>query len=133
MTETTQIHQQPQPSGATRPAPGVRTALSGVLGQDYGNGPSILNDSIAAARRKAAQTSPAKQVLEPVTHRGRLVLATTGVDLELETEDGRFELLGMYETEACEGDEVEVTGLPDPTLRHPQTLPAILIRQLRRI
>lgn len=143
MAESTRIHQQRQPSEVGRPAPGVRTAGPGVLGQNAATapsalgqhgaaGPGALRQSLAAAP-KAKTAVPHKQVLEPVTRRGRLVLAPTAVDLELETTNGRFELLGPYGTEAHEGDEVEVTGLPDPTARHPNTLPAILIQQMRRI
>lgn len=72
--------------------------------------------------------------LKPVTRRGRLVLARYDADqLELETAHGRVELLGPYGTEAHEGDEVEVIGLPDPSSRRPNVRPAILIQQLRRL
>lgn len=133
MAETTRIHQQQQPGEVGRPAPGVRTAGPGVLDQNLPAGPNVLRQSLAATPAKAADAVPRKQVLQPVTRRGRLVLAPTSEDLELETANGRFELLGPYGTEAHEGDEVEVTGLPDPTARHPHTLPAILIQQMRRI
>lgn len=134
MAETTRIHQQRQPGEPGRPTPGVRTATPstpGVLAQNHTSGAGALGHSLAASPPKRADTH--KRVLEPVTRRGRLVLAPTAEDLELETANGRFELLGPYGTEAHEGDEVEVTGLPDPTARHPQTLPAILIQQMRRI
>lgn len=134
MAETTRIHKQRQPDEAGRPAPGVRTAGPGVLGHNVATGPGVLGQSLAATPPKVArEAAPREPVLEPVTRRGRLVLAPTAEDLELETANGRFELLGPYGTEAHEGDEVEVTGLPDPTARHPQTLPAILIQQMRRI
>jgi hypothetical protein len=68
-----------------------------------------------------------------VTRRGRLVLAPTADQLELETANGRFELLGPYGTEAHEGDEVEVVGLPDPSARSPHAIPALLIQQMRRL
>lgn len=72
--------------------------------------------------------------LQPITRRGRLVLADYDVDLlELETEDGRIELLGPFGTEAHEGDEVEVVGLPDPTVRRNNGHLALLIQQMRRI
>lgn len=92
-----------------------------------------LRPSRAATPATAANTVPRRQVLEPVTRRGRLVIAPTAEDLELETASGRYELLGPYGTDAREGDEVEVTGLPDPTTRHPQMLPAILIQHMRRL
>ena len=137
MAETTHIHQQRQPGEVGRPAPGVRTAEPGVLGPYVAAEPGVLGQSLAATAPKAPRAPrdsvPREPVLEPVTRRGRLVLAPTAEDLELETANGRFELLGPYGTEAHEGDEVEVTGLPDPTARHPQTLPAILIQQMRRI
>lgn len=53
--------------------------------------------------------------------------------LELETANSRFELLGPYGTEAHEGDEVEVVGLPDPTTRNGERLPALLIQRMRRL
>lgn len=53
--------------------------------------------------------------------------------LELETANGRVELLGPYGTEAYEGDEVEIVGLPDPTSRRGNTQPALLIQQMRRL
>lgn len=133
MAETTRIHEQRQPGENGRPTLGVRTAVPGVLGHNHPGGPGVLGQSLAAAPPKTADVPAYKQVLEPVTRRGRLVLAPTAEDLELETANGRFELLGPYGTEAHEGDEVEVTGLPDPTARHPQTLPAILIQQMHRI
>ncbi len=72
--------------------------------------------------------------LKPVTRRGRLALAPYDADqLELETAHGRIELLGPYGTEAHEGDEVEVIGLPDPTSQHGNALPALLILQMRRL
>jgi hypothetical protein len=72
--------------------------------------------------------------LKPVTRRGRLVLARHDAELlELETAHGRVELLGPYGTEAHEGDEVEIIGLPDPTSRHPSAPPAVLIQQMRRM
>lgn len=114
---STLIHQQRQPNEVGRPAPGPRPYTA-----HFGMAPSPKREVIAPAR-----------VLESVTRRGRLVLAPTAEDLEFETTDGRFELLGPYGTEAHEGDEVEITGLPDPTARHPHTLPALLIQQMRRI
>jgi hypothetical protein len=74
-----------------------------------------------------------RPALQSVTRRGRLVLAPTADQLELETANGRFELLGPYGTEAHEGDEVEVVGLPDPSARTPHMLPALLIQQMRRL
>lgn len=72
--------------------------------------------------------------LKPVTRRGRLVLAMYDAELlELETAHGRVELLGPYGTEAHEGDEVEIVGLPDPTARHADARPALLIQQMRRL
>lgn len=53
--------------------------------------------------------------------------------LELETAHGRFELLGPYGTEAHEGDEVEVVGLPDPTTRLGGGTAALLIQRMRRL
>lgn len=71
---------------------------------------------------------------KPVTRRGRLVLSWSNTDLlELETAHGRFELLGPYGTEAHEGDEVEVVGLPDPTRRNRNGTSALLIQRMRRL
>lgn len=133
MPETTRIHQHRRPEEVGRPAPGVRTAGPDVLEHKPAGGPGVLGQSLATTPSKTTGTVPRKRVLEPVTRRGRLVLAPTAEDLELETANGRFELLGPYGTEAHEGDEVEVTGLPDPTARHPHTLPAMLVQQMRRI
>lgn len=71
--------------------------------------------------------------LQPVTRRGRLVLAALADQLELETANGRVELLGPYGTEAHEGDEVEIVGLPDPSARSPHAMPSLLIQQMRRL
>jgi hypothetical protein len=86
--------------------------------------------------REPRQDQPKDEAgrLKSVTRRGRLVLAHHDSDLlELETAHGRVELLGPYGTEAHEGDEVEIVGLPDPTSRHPNMLPALLIQQMRRL
>jgi hypothetical protein len=70
---------------------------------------------------------------QPVTRRGRLVLADYDADqLELETAHGRIELLGPFGTAAYEGDEIEVVGLPDPTARR-NGHPALLIQTMRRL
>ncbi len=83
-------------------------------------------------RQEYSHDEPAH--LKAVTRRGRLVLARYDADLlELETAHGRVELLGPYGTEAHEGDEVEIVGLPDPTSRHPNAQPALLIQQMRRL
>jgi len=71
-------------------------------------------------------------LLKPVTRRGRLVAAVQRGGLDLLTENGRFELLGSFEFEASEGDDVEILGVPAPT-RSPVATPAILVRQLRRL
>jgi hypothetical protein len=72
--------------------------------------------------------------LQPVIRRGRLVLAHYDVDqLELETAHGRIELLGPFGTEAYEGDEVEVVGLPDPTARRTNGHLVLLVQQMRRL
>jgi len=109
--------EQRQPIGVGRPAPGPRPYTA----------------HFAAAPSLEREVVPPSKVLESVTRRGTLVLAPTAEDLELETTNGRYELLGPYGTEAHEGDEVEITGLPDPTAQRPHTLPAILIQQMRRI
>lgn len=70
--------------------------------------------------------------LSPVTRRGRLVVAVQAGGLDLETETGRFELLGPYGFEAHEGDEVEVVGVQAPEPRGRAAAPALLIRQMRR-
>lgn len=132
MAESARIHEQRKPGEIGRPAPGVRSPAPGVVGQNTTATPGVLQQSLAATP-PTTRPAPPKQVLEPVTRRGQLVLAPTAEELELETVNGRFELLGPFGTQAHEGDEVEVTGLPDPTARHPQTLPAILVQQIRRI
>lgn len=72
--------------------------------------------------------------LKPVTRRGRLVLGRYDSEqLELETAHGRVELLGPYGTEAFEGDEVEIVGLPDPTTQHGDTQPALLIQEMHHL
>jgi hypothetical protein len=70
--------------------------------------------------------------LKPVKRRGRLVAAAQQGGLDLLTENGRFELLGSFEFEAAEGDDVEIVGVPAPT-RSPTATPALLVRQLRRL
>jgi hypothetical protein len=52
--------------------------------------------------------------------------------LDLLTENGRFELLGSFDVDAHEGDDVEILGVPAPT-RNPTSTPALLVRQLRRL
>jgi hypothetical protein len=91
--------------------------------------------TITSIARVPTQDRPHHEpALKPVTRRGRLVLARYDSDLlELETAHGRVELLGPYGTEAHEGDEVEIVGLPDPTSKHPQAQPALLIQQMRRL
>jgi hypothetical protein len=76
--------------------------------------------------------SSPSDLLKPVTRRGRLVPAVQPGGLDLLTENGRFELLGSFEFEASEGDDVEIVGVPAPT-RSPVAIPAILVRQLRRL
>ncbi|HEX6338064.1 MAG TPA: hypothetical protein VFZ85_13975 [Jiangellaceae bacterium] len=95
-----------------------------------------VGTTVTAIARMPGQEQPTDETarLKPVTRRGRLVLAHHDSDLlELETAHGRVELLGPYGTEAHEGDEVEIVGLPDPTARHPNTQPALLIQQMRRL
>jgi hypothetical protein len=52
--------------------------------------------------------------------------------LDLQTEDGRFELLGPFglDDPPRGGEDVEVIGVPAPFSR---SLPALLIRQVRRL
>jgi hypothetical protein len=70
-------------------------------------------------------------LLRPVTRRGRLVTAPQAGGLDLQTEHGRFELLGPFGIDhPHEGDEVEVVGVPAPFSR---SAPALLIRQMRRL
>jgi hypothetical protein len=104
-----------------------------VQGEDTQGAVGTTVTSIArVARQDEPKDEPAR--LKPVTRRGRLVLAHHDSELlELETAHGRVELLGPYGTEAHEGDEVEITGLPDPTSRHPNMQPALLIQQMRRL
>jgi hypothetical protein len=82
-------------------------------------------------RSSGPPTSPS-DTLEPVTRRGRLVPAQQAGMLDLQTEDGRFELLGPFGLgdPPREGEEVEVIGVPAPFSR---SLPALLIRQVRRL
>ena len=94
-------------------------------------GATVTSISRTASQEQPAQRGPA---LTSVTRRGRLVLARYDSDqLELETAHGRVELLGPYGTEAHEGDEVEVVGLPDPTSRRGNGQLALLIQQMRRL
>lgn len=95
-----------------------------------------VGTAVTSIARERRQDEPNDEPgrLRPVTRRGRLVLAHHDSDLlELETAHGRVELLGPYGTEAHEGDEVEIVGLPDPTSRHPNMQPALLIQQMRRL
>ncbi|HEX6235321.1 MAG TPA: hypothetical protein VFZ63_19485 [Jiangellaceae bacterium] len=102
--------------------------VQGDEARDYG----ATVASIARVPEQDQPSGPAR--LKPVTRRGRLVLAHYDADLlELETAHGRIELLGPFGTEAHEGDEVEIIGLPDPTSRHPSSPPALLIQQMRRL
>ncbi len=97
-----------------------------------GNVGATITSIARAPRQVQLRQEPAR--LKPVTRRGRLVLARYDADvLELETAHGRVELLGPYGTEAHEGDEVEVVGLPDPTTRNPDAPPALLIQRMRRL
>ena len=75
----------------------------------------------------------ASDLLQPVTRRGRLVSAVQAGGLDLQTENGRFELLGPYGLDAREGDEVEIVGVPAPWSRSSHSAPALLIRQMRRL
>ena len=82
--------------------------------------------------RSSGPPSSPTGTLEPVTRRGRLVTAQQAGMLDLQTEHGRFELLGPFglDDPPHEGDQVEVTGVPAPFSR---SLPALLIRQVRRL
>lgn len=103
---------------------------------EHDAGGTVTRIASVQRQRQSSEVTPLtapRPTLQPVTRRGRLVLAPTADLLELETANGRFELLGPYGTEAHEGDEVEVTGLPDPTSRSPHVAPAILVRQMRRL
>jgi hypothetical protein len=82
--------------------------------------------------RSSGPPSSPTDMLEPVTRRGRLVPAQQAGMLDLQTEDGRFELLGPLglDSPPREGEEVEVIGVPAPFSR---SLPALLIRQVRRL
>lgn len=92
----------------------------------------VTNIILAAPEQPPESTG--RPSTQAVTRRGRLVLAHYDPDqLELETVNGRVELLGPHGTEVHEGDEVEVVGLPDPTSRRSEGLPALLILQLRRL
>jgi len=73
--------------------------------------------------------------LEPVTRQGRLVTAPQAGGLDLQTESGRFELLGPFglDDPPHEGDAVEVVGVPAPWSRSSHAAPALLIRQMRRL
>lgn len=104
-----------------------------VQGEDTQGDVGTTVRSIARQpRQDGPQEAPGR--LKSVTRRGRLVLARHDSDLlELETAHGRIELLGPYGTEAHEGDEVEIVGLPDPTSRQPNMQPALLIQQMRRL
>jgi hypothetical protein len=94
-------------------------------------GATVTSITRAPHHEKPSEHGPA---LAPVTRRGRLVLSRYDSDqLELETAHGRVELLGPYGTEAHEGDEVEVVGLPDPTSRRSNARPALLIQRMRRL
>lgn len=83
-------------------------------------------------RRTIPRTSPV-DLLMPVTRRGTLVPAVQAGGLDLQTENGRIELLGPYGLDAHEGDEVEVVGVPAPWSRSSNSAPALLIRQMRRL
>ena len=71
-------------------------------------------------------------LLKPVTRRGRLVSAGQRGGLDLLTENGRFELLGSFDFDAREGDDVEILGVPAPHSRG-TSAPALLVRELRRL
>ncbi|MGH8774331.1 MAG: hypothetical protein ACRDWI_03890 [Jiangellaceae bacterium] len=90
---------------------------------------------ISTSRELPPQQQPngTTDQLSPVTRRGRLVMAVQAGGLDLQTEAGRFELLGPYGLEAHEGDEVEVVGVQAPPPRSRPAAPALLIRQMRRI
>jgi hypothetical protein len=72
-------------------------------------------------------------LLRPVTRRGRLVAAIQSGGLDLLTENGRFELLGSFDVDAREGDDVEILGVPAPQSRGSRAAPALLVRELRRL
>jgi hypothetical protein len=71
-------------------------------------------------------------LLKPVRRRGRLVAAVQSGGFDLLTEKGRFELLGSFDVDAHEGDDVEILGVPAPT-RSPTATPALLVREMRRL
>jgi hypothetical protein len=62
-----------------------------------------------------------------------LVAAGQHGGLDLLTENGRFELLGSFDFDAQEGDDVEILGVPAPQSRGRRAAPALLVRQLRRL
>ncbi|MGH8825442.1 MAG: hypothetical protein ACRDVN_13340 [Jiangellaceae bacterium] len=86
-------------------------------------------------RRKRPTAPPVSpsDLLKPVTRRGTLVSAFQAGGLDLQTESGRFELLGPYGFDAREGDQVEIVGVPAPWSRSSHSAPALLIRQMRRL
>jgi hypothetical protein len=84
-----------------------------------------------AARPLRPPRSPSN-LLKPVTRRGRLIAAIQPGGLDLLTEKGRLELLGSFDVDAHEGDDVEVLGVPAPQSRGSAT-PALLVRELRRL
>ncbi|HJU96334.1 MAG TPA: hypothetical protein VJ644_00025 [Jiangellaceae bacterium] len=83
-------------------------------------------------RRTRPPLSP-HDLLQPVTRRGRLVSAIQAGGLDLQTENGRIELLGPYGLDVREGDEVEIVGVPAPWSRSSHSAPPLLIRQLHRL
>jgi hypothetical protein len=103
-----------------------------------------MNENRTDESRGMSQIPPPQQIrplrppkspsdlLKPVRRRGRLVPAAQEGGLDLLTENGRFELLGSFDMDVHEGDEVEILGVPAPT-RSPTATPAILVRELRRL
>lgn len=80
------------------------------------------------------EPSVSSEALATVTRKGKLMPARRGGVVELETEDGRIELLGPFTTTAQLGDDVEVVGVPAP---EPQTTenatPGLLVQHVRKV
>ena len=92
----------------------------------------VILTFMTTSQRKAHAEQPAS-TLSTVTRRGRLIPAGRAGILALDTKKGQFELLGPFDVEAGEGDEVEIEGVPAPEPHTTPAVPALLVRHVRRV
>lgn len=91
------------------------------------------SDSMTDVQDDSNERPELSDTLATITRQGKLMPSRRGGVLELQMGEDRVELLGPFDSTAELGDDVEVVGVPTPEPQTTDSVPGMLVSEVRRL